>query len=87
MMHNAQTLYDALNTHQLELTKQIDAVKRYAAMQFPVHQQPEPDSIYRLQNRDGTFLLTDLLAAKAQCLSAMGALKAAEMRPKKGSGW
>lgn len=86
MMHNAQALYDALNAHQLEINRQIDAVKRYAAMQFPVNQQPHPDVIYRLQDKDGRFLLADLLAAKAQLLSAMAALKVADKRPRPG-GW
>lgn len=87
MMHGMSDLYSELHRTHLEINKQIDAVKEFAERQtdifgIPKDEAPDPTRVYRLQNRDGSFLLTDLLSAKAQCLGAMAALKAADVNSK-----
>lgn len=80
MMHNSNILYAALNSSQLELQEQIDAVKEDARKYIATLPYPDNVTVYQVRNRDGSPKLAALLAAKAQVLSAMAVLKAAEMQ-------
>jgi hypothetical protein len=65
MMHNA--LYDQLRAHLAQIDVQIAQVSEVAAeMGIQANQ---------VRNPDGTFLITPLLLAKAQTLSAMAMLE------------
>lgn len=75
MMHTAQNLYDNLGNLLLELNKQIDAVTRDTLSMWPEGENPSRDKVYSVKNTDGTYVLANLLAAKAQVLSGMAALK------------
>ena len=86
MMHTTQTLYDNLGSTLLEINKQIEAVKRDVLLRLPGDFPADPDAVYDAKNSDGSFVLTDLLAAKAQALSGMAALKTAEMASKRPPG-
>lgn len=83
MMHNTPTLYAALNDQLVELDKQIVAMKRQLEAQIKVLPYPDEVTVYDMKLRDGSFPLTPLLAARAQVLSGMAALKAADLANRK----
>lgn len=80
---NTSSLVDELRSTLVDINKQIEAAKRDVAIQQPVHESPIPDLVYRMKNRDGTYVLTPLLVARANCLAAIANLQAAQIRPKR----
>jgi hypothetical protein len=83
MMHNTQALYGALNDQLHTINEQIEAVKKRAQKQiddFPW--ATEAMTVFDVQDTTGKNVLTDLLVAKAQVLSGMAALKAADLSSK-----
>lgn len=86
-MHTPQALYDTLNESRIEIDKQIAATTEDLEKQIAVLPYLENVTVYQIKNRDGTFVLASMLAARAQILSSMAALKVASMQPKKGGTW
>jgi hypothetical protein len=82
MMHTSQALYDAMRSHLSTIDSQIDAIRRDFENSGPIHHTKQESDIYRLKHMDGTYVLSELLAAKAQMLSGMAALKAADIASK-----
>jgi hypothetical protein len=82
MMHTTQALYDALNAHNLVLDKQIENVTKEAEKHIGEWPYAEGQTVYDQRTRDGKPVLAELLAAKAQVLSGMAVLKAADMNSK-----
>lgn len=82
MMHNTAGLYNLLKENLAQINSQIASITNDVEKQIAVLPYPDMVTVYQWKNRDGTFVLTDLLAAKAQILSAMAALKAADMQSK-----
>lgn len=81
-MHTTHSLYAELHINLNEINRQIEAIKREIELSLPEGEKPDPDIMYGLNNGSGNFLLKDLLIAKAQLLSGMAALKAADMAQK-----
>lgn len=82
MMHTTDALYTQLHMAHIELDRQISSVRDRILMQQPDNQAVDPNVFYRAQYPDGKFMLSELLAAKAQLLSGMAALKAADVSSK-----
>lgn len=83
MMHNTQALYGALNDQLHTINEQIAIVTRDA--QKMIDDSPwldETTTVMEIKQTDGKYVLTDLLVAKAQVLSGMAALKAADVSSK-----
>lgn len=78
MMHTSQALYGQLHAHLLEINKQLEETIHDLQKQIAVLPYPDETTVYMMKNRDGTYALSGLLAAKAQVLSGMAALKAAD---------
>lgn len=78
MMHTSDALYDMLRKSLVELDKQIEAVKTEAEKQIAVLPYPDLVDVYQIQDRNGKFILTDLIVAKLNCLASMSNLKAAQ---------
>ena len=89
MMHTSHDLYSMLNKHLAEIDKQIAAETEDAEKQIAVLPYPALVTVYQMKHADGSYILTDLMAAKAQVLSGMAALKAADLanQTKKGRTW
>lgn len=89
MMHSTSTLYQALNQQLIEIDEQINAMKADLQKQIEVLPYPDDVTVYQMKNRDGSFVLVDMLAARAQIVSGMAALKAADVASKspKGRSW
>jgi hypothetical protein len=81
---NNTALVNELRTTLAQIEKQIEAIQKDRWMRMPVHIKPSEDGIYRIQDKNGGYLMTPLLAAKAQCLSAIAALQAPQGRSR---GW
>lgn len=80
MMHNIGGLYDALNSHLLDINNQIRAVKADLEKQIAVLPYPDGVTVYDMKGSDGRYALSELLAAKAQILSGLASLKAADVQ-------
>lgn len=80
MMHTANAIYDNLGNTLLAINKQIDATTKDVEKQIAVLPYPDGVTVYDMKGGDGQGVLAPLLAAKAQVLSAMAALKTAEMQ-------
>lgn len=80
MMHNTAGLYNLLKESLAEINSQIVATTEDLQKQIDVLPHPDLASVYQLKHRDGSYPLTPLLAAKAQVLSGMAALKAADLQ-------
>lgn len=87
MMHNTHTLYEELNRAHNNINQQITAVIQETDKRISVLPYPDDVTVYDMRNSDGTPVLAQLLAAKAQLLSGMAALKAADVASKKGKAW
>lgn len=81
-MHNVGTLYDQLRSNLTEIELQIKHIKNDIARQYPEDQQPKINVWYWTYRPDGKPVLEDLLIAKANVVSAMANLKAADMNQK-----
>lgn len=81
-MHSSQTLYDELDKTHTMINRQIEAAIKDAEKTIELLPYPGETTVYDLKDRNGRGVLVDLLAAKAQCISAMAALKAAELQQK-----
>lgn len=84
MMHNMGSLYDELHKALLDINKQIDAIKGTIGAYTEYDEETEKYVVkaldpYGQRDDDGKFILSDVLAAKAQILSGMAALKAADV--------
>lgn len=80
MMHNVQGLYEQLRTALLEIERQIEAVKKNAEKAIGDLPYPMTVSVYDLKDGDGKFIMADLIVSRAQILSALATLKAADMQ-------
>ena len=80
MMHSTQNLYDMLNQHLSQINRQLAKIREDAEKRIEVMPYPDEVTPAMLKHADGTFILEQMLAAKAQVLSAMAALKAAELQ-------
>lgn len=81
---NTSSLVDELRSTLVEINKQIDAAKRDSYFEYrPINEEPPADLVYRMKNRDGSYVLTPLLVARANCLAAIANLQAAQIRPKR----
>lgn len=91
MMHTTQAIYDECRHALVEVEQQIEAVKKFSERLHPIHEQPDLAAVFKLQNVDGTFVMAPLLAAKADLLSSLARLKAADTIAKmpagKRGGW
>lgn len=79
-MHNVTGLYDQLRANLVEIEMQIKHMKNDIARDYPKVDKDKLNVWYWLRNADGSYVLADMLAAKAQLLSAMATLKAADMQ-------
>lgn len=82
MMHNTTGLYNMLKDNLAEINRQIAATTEDLEKQIAVLPYPDLTSVYQIKHRDGSHVLAPLLAAKAQVLSGMAALKAADLQSK-----
>lgn len=82
MMHNSDTLYAELNKHLFHLTQQIDAVMVDTQKSIDLLPYPENVTVFNMKTAEGIPVLSTLLCAKAQLLSGMAALKAADVASK-----
>lgn len=82
MMHHTNSLYDMLKDNLAQINSQIAATVEDVEKQIAVLPYPVDVTVYQWKNRDGSFVLAPLLAAKAQVLSGMAALKAADLQSK-----
>ena len=82
MMHTTQGLYDQLAGALADVNRQLADIREDAEKQIAVLPYPDEVSPSMLKHTDGTFILERMLAAKAQILSGMAALKAAELASK-----
>jgi hypothetical protein len=81
---NTSSIVDALRATLADIDKQIAAAKRDAQIEYrPIHEEPPTDWVYRMKYRDGSYVLTPLLVARANCLAAIANLQAAQTRPKR----
>lgn len=83
MLHNLPGLYEMLNTHLKDVNAQITAIIEDHQVQrdeWPA--QLGDTSIYQAKLGNGSPILAEMFAAKANLLSAMANLKAAEMASK-----
>jgi hypothetical protein len=74
-MHNLTTLYDAVNVSLNEIDMQIKHVKNDIARDYPEDQRDKINVWYWTRHTDGTYVLADLLVARARCLAAMAELR------------
>lgn len=79
MMHTNQALYDHLRSTLAEVEIQIKHVKNDIALQYPEQDREKLNVWYWTRKPNGDYVLADLLIAKAQIVSAMATLKAAEV--------
>lgn len=82
MMHNMGGLYDQLRTSLSEIDMQIKHVKNDIARQYPEEEREKINVWYWTYRGDGKPVLEDLLIARANLLSAMANLKAADVASK-----
>lgn len=82
MMHSAQNLYDQMTQHLGVVNRQLADMREDLDKQISILPYPEGVSHTMMRNSDGSYVLADMLAAKAQLLSGMAALKAAELANK-----
>lgn len=82
MMHTTQTLYNELTATLADVDMQIKHIKNDIKMQYP---DVDPDKLnvwFWTRNADGSYVLERLLAARAQLVSAMAGLRAADLSAK-----
>lgn len=80
IMHNTSSLYQMLKEELLQINQQLAAAAKDAE-RFIDRESEHLDpgtTIYDIKNSDGSFILSDMICAKAQVLSAMANLKASE---------
>lgn len=76
---STSSLVDELRNTLVDINKQIEAAKRDCYFDYrPFPEEPPPDLVYRMKNRDGTYVLTPLLVARANCLAAIANLQVSE---------
>lgn len=79
-MHTIPTLYDEVNRALIEIDLQIKHVKNDIKREYPEDQQEKINVWYWTRNPDGTYVLADLLVARARLLSAMAELRVASIK-------
>lgn len=82
MMHNMSGLYDQLRANLVEIELQIKHIKNDIALEYKPEERDKINVWYWTYRSDGKPVLMDLLVAKAQILSGMAALKAADVTSK-----
>lgn len=82
MMHGINVLYAEMSQAHIEIDRQIEAA--HADFRKMKEQWPHMKdmTIYDMKTRDGAFVLSPLLAIKAQLLAGMASLKAADVQAK-----
>lgn len=85
MLPTTQALYEALRANLAEIEMQIKHIKNDIALQYPEEDRDKINVWYWMQKPNGTYVLEEMLAAKAQILSGMAALKAADVASKAAS--
>lgn len=71
---NNTALLDELRVTLNMIDRQIEAVKKDAWREVPVHLAPNPENFYLAKNADGEYRLIPLITARANCLLAMANL-------------
>lgn len=74
-MHNLTTLYDELNKTLIDIDTQIKHIKNDIKNQYPEEQREKINVWFWTRNVDGSYVLADLLVARADCLSAMARIR------------
>lgn len=69
------SLVTELRATVIEIDKQIEAARKAAEWQQPIHAIPDETLVYRQMDRNGNFVLVPLLLAKAECLAAIARLQ------------
>lgn len=92
MMHTTQALYDQLTVQLSQVNQQIDAITENFNKRNENSPYPDLHTVYSEMDRNGRPILEAMLSAKAQILSGMAALKAAELQskaatPRAGRSW
>lgn len=82
MMPTASAIYTELARSLQEVELQIKHVKNDIAIQYPPEKRDSLNVWYWTRNPDGTYVLADLLCAKASIVSSMANLKAADAASK-----
>ena len=82
MMHSTNGLYGMLQDNLAQINSQIAATTERTEKQIAALPYPDGVTVYQMQDRNGRGVLTDLLVAKAQILSGMANLKAADASSK-----
>jgi len=82
--HTNQTLYDEVNRTLIEIDMQIKHIKNDIAREYPEEQRDKINVWYWTRNVDGSYVLADLLVARAQCITAMATLQANRARIRNG---
>jgi hypothetical protein len=77
---NTASLINEMRSTLVEIDKQIVAIKRDILNHLPVHEEPDPNVVYRYKDKFGRFVLTDLLMAKANLLAGIANLQAPTQR-------
>lgn len=81
-MHTTHALYEELNRALVEINKQIEDIKLNFELRKQLREFPENADVYGLRLPTGVPILETMLAARAQLLSGMAALKAADIASK-----
>lgn len=78
MMHNFQTLYDELQRTLGDIDMQIKHIKNDIKLQYPEEEREKINVWFWTRNTDGSYVLADLLVARADTLAAMARLRVAQ---------
>lgn len=84
MMHTTQNIYDQLTQQLAQINRQIAAITDNFEKRNEVSPYPHLHTVYGEVDRNGRPILEPMISAKAQVLSAMAALKTAELQGKAG---
>lgn len=82
MMHTTTMLYDELVKTLRDIDLQTKHIKNDIALQYPEQDRAKINVWFWTRLPDGRYVLEDMLAARAQILSGMAALKAADLASK-----
>lgn len=82
-MHSDADIHNQLSRTLASLASQEAAIRKAVARQVPPHIELTEQMVYAAQYPNGQFMMTDIITARAQCLSAMANLKAAQKNGRK----
>lgn len=82
MMPTTYAIFDALRSTLSDIDTQMEICKKDIRARIPVNVTPNDAMMFAATDQFGQYTLLPLLAAKAQILSGMAALKAADLASK-----